>query len=233
MPKRLSARLSLIASMVPQGAYLADVGSDHAWLPIFLVESGKIDYAMAIDKNTGPFMRMKSNIEASKAAFRVKPLQSDGITRLDQGVDTLAICGLGGLLTCDILEAHPENLVNVKTIIVDPHRDLMAVRKRISELGYHIDDEAMVKEDRIFYTVIRFVKGEPEKPYTPNELAFGPVLMRRGDPIYLEWLLEQKKKISALLNAAALDKAKREHYLSVYRAVTSQLEGKPIGNGDN
>ena len=233
MPKRLSQRLTAVASLVPQGAYLADVGSDHAWLPIFLVESGKIDYAMAIDNKTGPFLRMKENIESSKAKNRITPLNSDGITRLNEGVDTLALCGMGGLLACSILEAHPENLANIQTIIIDPHRDLMAVRKRVSELGFRIDEEVMVKEDRVFYTIIRFVRGFPKAPYTPNELAFGPILMRRADPIYVEWLETQKKKIGELLNNKAVDPAPREHDLGMYRAVSAQLMAVPKAPKDN
>ncbi len=210
--------------MVPHGAYLADIGSDHAWLPIFLVESGKIDFAMAIDNKLGPFMRMKDNVAHSGAANRIVCSHSDGISNIGNSIDTLAICGLGGLLSCEILEAHPEKLGNIHTIIMDPHRDLIAVRKRVSELGFHIDDEEMVHEDRTYYTIIRFVRGAPKLPYSPNQLAFGPVLMEKKGAIYLEWLNAQKAKISKLLNAPNLPEDRRKTYLATYRAVSAQIQ---------
>ncbi|MCR5349210.1 MAG: class I SAM-dependent methyltransferase [Bacilli bacterium] len=233
MPKRLSKRLSAIADLVPQGAYVADVGSDHAWLPIFLVESGKIDWAMAIDNKIGPYLRMKENVASSAAKNHIVCSCSDGISALSDGVDTLIVAGMGGRLACEILEAHPEKLGNVRTIIVDPHRDLMAVRKRVTELGFHIEEETMVKEDRIYYTVIRFVRGFPEVPYSPNELAFGPVLMRQGDPIYVEWLSTQKGKIGHLLDKPDINKEKRDTLLKMYRSISHELQTKVKPTGDN
>ena len=233
MPKKLSARLRLIASMVPSGAYLADIGSDHAWLPIFLIESGKINWAMAIDNKLGPFMRMKDNVAHSGAANHIVCSHSDGISAIKDAVDTLAVCGLGGLLSCEILEARPEKLANIDAIIMDPHRDLIAVRRRVTELGFHIEDEEMVHEDRSYYTVIKFARGMPSKPYTPNELAFGPVLMKKKGPVYLEWLQAQKLKLKKLLNTPNLPDGKRNNYLATYRAVAAQIDAASTGNEGN
>lgn len=237
MAKRLSPRLSQVASFVPKGCHPADIGSDHAQLPIFLVESGKVDFAVATDVNMGPYLGMKSNVNASKAANRIRCYRFDGISELPDGVDTLTICGLGGLKICSILEAHPEKLGNIQTIILDPHRDLMAVRKRVCELGFHIEDEAMVVDDpiegeprlsrgRIYYAIIKFTRGFPPLAYTPNELAFGPVLMRRADPLYLEWLQTQKGKTSKLLNSPNLSAEKRQELLKIYRAISGELARK-------
>ena len=218
--------------MVPKGAYLADIGSDHAWLPIHLVETGRIDFAMAIDNKIGPFMRMKENVAHSGAANRIVCSHSDGIVGIGDSIDTLAICGLGGILSCEILESHPEKLGNIQAIIMDPHRDLIAVRKRVSELGFHIEDEEMVHEDRTYYTIIRFARGFPKVPYTPNELAFGPILMKKKGPVYLEWLLAQKAKISKLLNAPNLPKERRDTYLATYRAVAAQIDAVNKSEGN-
>ena len=223
VPRRLSNRLSTVAGMVPQGAYLGDIGSDHAWLPIFLVDQGKIEWAQAIDNKVGPYLRMKENVASCKNANRILCSRSDGISELSESVDTLTLCGMGGLLSCAILEAHPEKLLNIKTIIMDPHRDLIAVRKRVSELGFHIVDEKMVLEDKIFYTIIRFDRGFPDHTYTNNELAFGPVLMERKGEVYLEWLMVQFNKIKRLLNTPNLPKEKRDVYLATYRALKGQI----------
>ncbi len=217
---------------VPAGCFPADIGSDHAWLPIHLVSSGKVNYAMAIDNKMGPYLRMKGNVEEAGLGNRIVTLLSDGIKDIRPDVDCLILCGIGGLLACEILESHPEKLTNIQTIVVDPHRDLVAVRKRVSELGYHIADEEMVLEDHVYYSIIRFEKGAPKKPYTNNELAFGPKLMEKNTSVYRDWLSDLKKKLGKLLNEK-LSKQRRDIYLQTYRAVASELGEDPRPNEDN
>ena len=224
MPKRLSKRLEAIASFVPNGSFLADVGSDHAYLPIALVERGVIDYAQAIDDKMGPFMRMKGNVTDHKLENRIILSRSDGISALRSDVDCVAICGLGGLLSCSILESHPERLTNVKTIVMDPHRDLRAVRARVSALGFAIVDETMVYEDKIYYSIIRFDRSENVPVYTEDELCFGPILMKKKEPLFLDWLYEQRKRVNSLLDGPTLPKARREYCLRLYRSLTKLLK---------
>lgn len=221
--KRLSARLQAIADMVEPGSYLADVGSDHALLPIHLVESGKISWAMAIENKTGPFLRMTQAIDEAGLNGRISASKSDGISVLRDGVDTLAICGMGGLLSCDILERNKENLEQIKTIILDPHRDLEAVRRRVAALGFYIDDETMVYEDRIYYTIIRFKKGLPTIPYSLADCLFGPVLRKKRGETFIRWLENQKKTLSGLLDKN-LGKEARERYLFLYRLVRDEIQ---------
>lgn len=221
--KRLSARLQAIADMVEPSSYLADVGSDHALLPIHLVESGKISWAMAIENKIGPFLHMTQAIDEAGLNGRISASKSDGISVLRDGVDTLAICGMGGLLSCDILERNKENLEQIKTIILDPHRDLEAVRRRVAALGFHIDDETMVYEDRIYYTIIRFKKGLPTTPYSVADCLFGPVLRKKRGEIFIRWLENQKKTLSGLLDKN-LGKEARERYLFLYRLVRDEIQ---------
>lgn len=221
--KRLSARLAAVASMVPEHCYLADVGSDHAQLPIHLISAGKIAYAMAIDNKMGPFLRMKQNVEAAGYKNQIHCSLSNGINELRSDIDAIAICGVGGLLTCEMLEQHPDKLVNVKHIIVDPHRDLRAVRERVTALGYGIADEGMVYEDKVYYSIIHFSKDAAPGPYSETDLCLGPILRKKRDPIFLEFLQLQKKKISDLLNNNLSPQA-RENYLQAYRMVANELK---------
>ena len=223
MAKKLSKRLLAIAEMVDPGAYLADVGSDHALLPIHLVSTGKISWAQAIENKTGPFLHMQSAVTDAGLSSHIGCSKSDGISSLYDGVDEIAICGMGGLLSCDILEAHPEKLACIKAIIMDPHRDLIAVRKRVTALGFHIADETMVNEDKVFYSIIKFVKGKPTTPYTNLDLSFGPVLRKKRGETYERWIALQLKKTNLLLNQP-LSKEAREHYLAVYRALRDELK---------
>lgn len=221
--KRLSARLQAIADMVEPGSYLADVGSDHALLPIHLVETGKISWAMAIENKIGPFLRMTQAIDEAGLNGRISSSKSDGISVLRDGVNTLAICGMGGLLSCDILESGRKNLDQIETIILDPHRDLEAVRRRVTALGFHIDDETMVYEDKIYYTIIRFKKGAPASPYSVPDCLFGPILRKKRGETFVRWLENQKKTLNGLLNKD-LGKEARERYLSLYRLVRDEIQ---------
>ncbi len=224
MAKKLSKRLLAIAEMVDEGAYLADVGSDHALLPIHLVASGKISWAQAIENKTGPFLHMQSAIADAGLTGHIGCSKSDGISSLYDGVTEIAICGMGGLLSCDILEAHPEKLTTIKAIIMDPHRDLIAVRKRVTALGFYIADETMVFEDKVYYSIIKFIKGKPAQPYTNLDLSFGPILRKKRGETFERWLEVQLKKTNVLLNQP-LSKEAREHYLAVYRALRDELKG--------
>ncbi len=223
MAIKLSKRLQTVADMVDPGVFLADIGSDHAALPIRLVQSGKVPYAMAVENKVGPFVRMKANIDASGLGNQIKAVNADGISRISDGVNCLTICGMGGLLTCEILEAHPEKLVNVRSIILDPHTDLRAVRERVTALGYHIQNEKMVYEDRVYYSIIKFCRGLPKSPYSQADLLFGPINRKMHDQVYVEWISLQRKKVSDILNKGLSPQA-RERYLSLYRLLAAELK---------
>ena len=223
MGVRLSKRLLAVANFVEPHSFLADVGSDHAHLPIYLVQTNKIDYAQAIENKVGPFIRMKTNIESAGLSSKIFVSKSDGISEIMDDVDTLSLCGLGGVLTYQILSSHLDKLDNIQTIIVDPHRDLKLVREKISSLGFYIDDETMIYEDKIYYSIVKFKRGHLAKPYSQKELLLGPKLLEKKEPIFLEWLELQRKKVSDLLNKG-LSKEKREQALALYRIIASSLK---------
>lgn len=218
--KRLSLRLQAAFDFVPQGSYFADIGADHAYLTLALLEKGKIEWAQAVENKTGPFIRMKTNVDASPYASHVLCTQADGLDQLSEDVDCIALCGMGGKLAADILERGKSKLERVSTLILDPHRDLSCVRKKAVELGYRVEDEKMVYEDKIYYSIILFRKGAPEKPYTNLELALGPALLRKRDPVFLSFLADAQKKVGKILDKG-LSETSRRKYLNLYRALKS------------
>lgn len=222
MARKMSKRLQTIAELVEPGAFLADVGSDHALLPIHLIQEGKISWAMAIENKVGPYLNMTRAIQDAGLNAHIFASKSDGISVLVDGVNALAVCGMGGLLSCKILEAHPEKLAFIDSIVLDPHRDLETVRRRVEALGFFVADERMVYEDKIYYSIIKFKKGAPEKPYSDADYLFGPVLRSRRDEVFLEWLEVQRKKLSHLLDAT-FGKPARENYLRLYRLVRDEI----------
>ncbi|HAS56466.1 MAG TPA: hypothetical protein DD377_03735 [Firmicutes bacterium] len=220
---KLSKRLQAVADFVDPHSFLADIGSDHAHLPIYLVQSKKIEYAQAIENKIGPFIRMKTNIESAGLSSKIFASKSDGISEISNDVDTLSLCGLGGVLTYQILSSNLDKLDNIKTIIVDPHRDLKLVREKVSSLGFYIDDETIIYEDKVYYFIVKFKRGKIDKPYSTKELLLGPKLLIKKEPIFLLWLEEQRKKVSSLLNKG-LTKEKRDQALALYRVIVSALK---------
>lgn len=221
--RKLSARLKAAYDFVPKGAVFGDIGADHAYLTLALLESGKIEWAEAVENKPGPFIRMKSNIDASPFSSHVVCSHSDGLEDLQGNVTCLALCGMGGKLVADILEKGKDKLDNVDTIIVDPHRDLAEVRRRVVELGYAIEDEKMVYEDKIYYSIILFTKGAPSKPYTKAELGLGPILLKKLDPVFLSFVSEQKRNVGKILDKNLSEEARRK-YLNFYRLLKNVEE---------
>jgi len=152
----LSRRLSALAERVPQGARFADIGTDHALLPVYLALEGKIVFAVAGDINEGPVNAAKRQVAEAGLQEKISVRQGDGMAVLQPGeVDTVAIAGMGGSLMARILEQAGASLDGVETLILSPHVAEDAVRRWLSECGYAIDDELLLEEDGVIYTLIR------------------------------------------------------------------------------
>ncbi len=221
--KKLSKRLQTAYDFIPEGSVVADVGADHAQLTLTLLESGKIEWAQAIENKVGPFIRMKAAIDRSPCASHVECTQADGLDELSSNVDCLAILGMGGRLIVEILERGEEKLDAIDTIVLDPHKDLVLVREKLVELGFRIEDEAMVLESGTYYTIIKAVKGRLKKPYTKAELAFGPVLLKKKGPVFLSFCQENLKKVGKNLDKGLSEESRRK-YLNLYRLLKKLIE---------
>ena len=221
--KKLSKRLQTAYDFIPEGSVVADVGADHAQLTLALLESGKIEWAQAIENKVGPFIRMKAAIDRSPCASHVECTQADGLDELSSNVTCLAILGMGGRLIVEILERGEEKLDAIDTIVLDPHKDLVLVREKLVELGFRIEDEAMVLESGTYYTIIKAVKGRLKKPYTKAELAFGPVLLKKKGPVFLSFCQENLKKVGKNLDKGLSEESRRK-YLNLYRLLKKLIE---------
>ena len=149
--------------MVTPGSRLADIGTDHGFLPLYLLEQGRIPSALAMDVNKGPLMRAMEHIEANNCQQYIETRLSDGLKELQPGeADTVVIAGMGGGLMVRILTADLSKLEGVKELILQPQSELQEVRKCLPQIGYFIADEDMLVEDEKYYVVIRAVPAEKE-----------------------------------------------------------------------
>ena len=218
---KLSNRLKIIHDMVPKSV-VADIGSDHGKLMIALVESGIVNKGFAVENKEGPFERLRSNLIKYHVNDKIMPLFSDGIKDITRDVETIVIAGMGGQTIVSILKAHPEKLVRVQTIIIDAHTAVPFARKEICQMGYAIADEKIVKEDGIFYEIIKFVKAD-KAIISDEDLEFGPILRQEKSATFKEKYQNRINEIDTILSKGQLpetriaslyeEKHKLERYL--------------------
>ena len=203
---RLSKRLKIIHDMVPNSV-VADIGSDHGKLMIALVQSGKVKKGFAVENKEGPFERLRSNLIRYHVNDVITPLFSDGIKDITRDVSTIVIAGMGGQTIVNILKAHPEKLVSVQTIIIDAHTAVPFARKEICQMGFAIADEKIVKEDDIFYEVIKFIKAE-KAIISDEDLEFGPILRQEKSATFKEKYQNRIYEIDNIIAKGNLPKSR-------------------------
>lgn len=163
MAVKLSARMSALAALVTPGVRLADVGTDHGYIPVFLCQIGKIPSAIAMDVNGGPLQRAEAHVAEFGLGDRIKTRLSDGLEKLEPGeADCVLIAGMGGALIQRILSEGEAVLGSVEELILQPQSEVPQTRRFLREHGYRIVDEDMVEEDGKFYFLMKAHRMEDE-----------------------------------------------------------------------
>ena len=182
---KLSKRLEKIASFVDNGASVVDIGCDHALLDIYLVLNKKDTKVVASDVNKNALNNAVSNIEKYKLTDKIDTVLSNGLESIDvTGVDTIIISGMGTHTMVGILYNNLSKLKNIDTIILQSNNDIDFLRKKVTSIGYYIEQEVLVKDKKIIYTIIKFKKGH--KFYSYKELYFGPCLLKENSSLFKE-----------------------------------------------
>lgn len=189
----LSQRLYAVARLVTPGNRLADVGTDHGYIPIYLIKEKKIPYGIAMDINKGPLERAKEHIQAEGLQGQIETRLSDGLEKLTPGeAETAVIAGMGGALTIRILEKDRETAASLKELILQPQSELFAVRRFLAQAGFCIEEEDMVLEDGKYYPMMRAVPGNMELAGELEEY-YGPVLLKKKHPCLRQYLLWERQ----------------------------------------
>ena len=194
----LSTRLATIASFVPKGSHVIDVGTDHAYIPIYLVRSGIAVSCLATDINQGPIDKARKNIEAHQIE-NISLMRTNGVEGVDPNEgDVLMISGMGGFLIIDILKRGSALVRQVKRLILQPQQDIHEVRKYLHEINFKIIDEAFIKDEEKYYTVIVAEPGTEPKYEKRYEYLYGKCLIEKKSEVLKEWIhmkLEKQKGI--------------------------------------
>ena len=214
------ARLQEIASFIPKGSSFADIGTDHAYLPIFLVATNRVKKAVACDINEGPCKMAEAAIAASGLGEQIELRQGDGLQPLRPGeVEYAAIAGMGGSLMCSILEGAPAVLASLSGLVLQPMNAVLQLRRWLYQNGWHIAAESLVIEEGRLYEVIFACPGEKPVPEETALLA-GPCLLEKGHPLlgqHIEVLLQQEKKILLGMEQSEVAKQSEKYYGVIQR----------------
>ena len=195
---KLSVRLETVAKYVLKDSRLADIGSDHAYLPSFLIKNGQISFGIAGEVAKGPFQSAEKNVLAEGLADRISVRMGDGLEVIQPGeVDCITIAGMGGSLIASILENGNEKLDSVKRLVLQPNINAIAIRSWLVDNHWELIAEEIIEEDSKIYEILVAEKGDPLKPYrdVPLEtgLLVGPFLLRGKEKAFnKKWSLEKK-----------------------------------------
>lgn len=211
---KLSKRLATIAALVPPGSRLADIGTDHAYLPVYLVTEGIVPFAVAGEVNRGPFVAAGEALARVGLEKAVSLRFGDGLEVLAPGeVDTAVIAGMGGPTIVDILSARPAVTGTVARLILQPMQAAGVVRRWLAANGWRIVAEALVEEDGRLYEVIAAEQGAADE-YDPILNDIGPLLWERRHPllkVHLEALLAQARRVAAEMAASSRARASAKY----------------------
>ncbi len=233
----LSKRLKWIASFVQDGERVADIGTDHGYIPIYLAERNLASKVIAMDINFGPLEKAKNNVLAHHQEDKIEVRLSNGLMTLNEGeVECVIIAGMGGRLIEEILRESKEKLKSYKRFIISPHKDIDCVRKAMLELGVAIIDEDMIYDDGHYYTVLVGVTDTKDRmylPYSPNEnplyFVYGKCLITKKHEILMEQLKMKNERdlqlIKILREKGIINRiAELEHDIAIRKKVIKWME---------
>lgn len=229
-PVVLSARLCTVAGMVTKGNRVCDVGCDHGFVPIRLVQQGVSPRVLAMDLREGPLRAAGEHVAAYGLGGQIETRLSDGLHNYIIGeAETLICAGMGGGLMQRILKAEPEKTASFQELILQPQSEIEQFRRFLRESGYGILDEEILFEEGKYYQVIRAMPGgkgslgntlaesELQNGGSNRELCklkdrYGPILLQKRTPVFLSFLEREAalyEEILMNLRAQGLDEEKR------------------------
>lgn len=196
----LKGRLKLIADKVPECNVLADIGTDHAYIPIYLVQNGVCQKAIASDVKIGPVKMARNNISLYKLSEKIETRLGNGLDTIEiNEADSIIIAGMGGTLLTELLEANKPKAVSTETLVLQPMSDLHVVRKWLYDNAFEIYDEEMVAEGPKLYCVLSAKFSGINKEYSDFELHVGQSLINKKDPLLDSFCRMKVKQIDRVL----------------------------------
>ncbi|MET3321136.1 UNVERIFIED_ORG: tRNA (adenine22-N1)-methyltransferase [Peribacillus simplex] len=195
--EKLSMRLERVAIHIPKGSILADIGSDHAYLPCYAVSNGLCDQAIAGEVVEGPYQSARKQVAITGLQDKIEVRKGNGLEVLNPDEATcITIAGMGGTLISSILESGKEKLGKAERLILQPNVGAANVRSWLIDNGWALTGEEILEEDGKIYEILIAEKGDSLQPYHVNKqigLMFGPFLTKQfSDTFIKKWQFEKK-----------------------------------------
>lgn len=196
----ISDRLKTVAEMTTKGNIVADIGTDHGYVPIYLVENQMCEKVYAMDINDGPLKIAEKNIAMKNFSGNIETIKSDGMEKLqDNMVQTVIIAGMGGELIVNILK-RGESIRGIKELVLSPHRRADLVREYLLKKNWEITEEKMLIDSGKYYTVMKAKKCIEKISYKETEIKYGRILLENKDMILKGYLEKEYSKFYDILN---------------------------------
>ncbi|WP_305733647.1 class I SAM-dependent methyltransferase [Pseudomonas sp. PDM31] len=182
----LSMRLERVAAHVPAGARLADIGSDHGYLPVAMLRRGAIVSAVAGEVALTPFSAAQRTVRENGLEKHITVRLANGLAAIEpsDGVTAISICGMGGETIRDILDSGKSHLSGQERLVLQPNGGEQPLRQWLMENGYCILFEELLQENRFYYEIIVAERTGPVV-YSAEQLYFGPLQMQARSPAFL------------------------------------------------
>lgn len=209
---QLSKRLQAVADMVTCKGTVCDVGCDHGYVSIYLVQQKVCRRVLAMDVRPGPLARAKQHIAEHGLEAYIETRLSDGLSQVKQGEAQAMICaGMGGRLMQKILTQGQEITAGMQELILQPQSEIPLLRKFLKENGYHIAKENIIWEDGKYYPILKVTNNAADEAGRPEafpeevweELAdkYGPWLLKEKHPVLNRYLQDEQKKSREILHS--------------------------------
>lgn len=217
---KLSERLIKITEFVRGATVVADIGTDHGYVPVYCVQGGLCNRAIACDINEGPLAAAKEHIADSGLSDVIDARLSDGLDALEKGeADTIVIAGMGGYLIRDILMRGSDVIDDSTRLILQPMVAAKELREYLADNGFEIVTEKLAREEDKFYNIIYARKGV--SPLTEKELLLGKGI--EDDENFGDYVTFNVNVVSKIINGLKKSKdkdgeiARYEHLLEIIK----------------
>lgn len=208
---RLSKRLQVVANFIEDNSKIIDIGCDHGLLSIYLANKYSNIKIVASDVNQNALSSAISNIKKFGLEERIETRLGSGLEVVNANeIDTIIVAGMGSNTIVGMLKYSRDKLSNVDNIIIQSNTDLFFLRKNITSIGYYIEDEILVEDKGIIYTIIKFKKGK--KNYSYKELYLGPILVNKKDKLFVKKCNKEFNSLNMILKNVT-----KGHYLYRYK----------------
>lgn len=200
---KLSNRLLAVARQIPAGMTVADIGTDHGYLPVYLVVNDIAPRVIAADRSRRPLDSARQLISLLSLANQIDVRLGDGLGVLQPGeAEVICLAGMGGMAIREIIAAGLPQAEAAKRLVLQPQRNVPAVRRFLAEKGFKIVAEDLAEDDGFYYEIMAAEPaGQGTIKLSDDEADFGPVLLTEGHPLFKDFLILKETDLTQLLAA--------------------------------